>query len=434
MEAAGTEAATAESDVVRTQVREEEIMLSRLRPVVLVSSAIGLTALGWSGSRVFGGSGHEARDAERAELARRADALEPFAHAFRRVAAFARPSVVFVEATHAFGVADLGTIPPANLPDETLRRFFMQPFRIEGSGAATKFVTTGSGVIVDASGTVLTSAHIIASPYQAARFELPEGVRIELEGGQWFSALVVGCEPRADLAVLKIVNAPGDLQSADLAGSSRVECGDWVLAVGNPFGRTQTASVGVVSAKGGDGTTAGFDDFLETDAAINPGNACGPLLDLRGETVGINVSGAFTDGGSTGVGFAIPSPRAGVLRSRLEEIAGLASATFGVSVAAFLPEKPAGITGLVVTDVAPNSAAGRARIHAGDVLVGVDGKTFDGERLRSSAGSSKKIKLAVWRDGHVSAVELDLGASVPLGAVRPEARRRPRGRDPALSQ
>lgn len=372
-----------------------------------------LLAAGWQASRVFGDTGRERspRDVERGELARRAE--ESFARTFRRVAAFMRPSIVFVEVKHAPSASPGSGYSPGStdelLPDETLRRFFMSPLRFEGQGEAIRVLTSGTGIIVDRDGTILTSAHVIASRADGERLEVPE-IRVKLEDGRWFDAIVVGCAPRADLAVLRIRERPDDLVPAAMDDSDRAEPGDWVMALGNPFGREQTASLGIVSTKGRGGAELRFEDFLQTDAAINPGNTGGPLVDVTGTTVGINLGLAWTTtGGSTGIGFAIPSSSALTLRRRVDEIASVASDAFGLSVRELLPGELGGRRGLYVAGVSSGSVAAAARIHAGDALLDVDGRD-----LVECARARRGLSFQHWCDGRASSREL-VATTSPAG-------------------
>lgn len=292
-------------------------MSRKLGHALVGSTVTALLFLGVHTASVHGESGRSPRDEERTELARRAEAIEPFMHAFRRVAAFARPSVVLVEAKNDLGIAMTSEEQPDDeLPDEKLRTFFMSPLRFEGEGSATRWVSSGSGVIVDASGTVLTNAHVAAT--RVAPRKAAAEIRVELGGARWFQATVVGWDTQSDLAVLKIVDPPHDLEPAVLADSEQVGCGDWVVAIGATSSGGQTTSVGVVAAKGTSAPAPRLEDFMQTDAAINPVNTGGPLLDLRGEVVGINVASPFRTGGSLGVGFAIPSNTARSVQRKIE--------------------------------------------------------------------------------------------------------------------
>jgi S1-C subfamily serine protease len=382
--------------------------MATTRDLALFCLGAVFVGVGLVGSRVSGDprrDDHEAmpRDAEREALVREAD--QPFARIFRRVAAFARPSVAFVEARHAAPLNPGSDFSPGpaddTRPDDTLRRFFMSPLRFEGEGQAARAVTSGTGVIAGRDGIVLTNAHLIASRAGASHLEVPD-VRVKLDDGRWFSAIVLGCEPRADLAVLELCGGPADLVPALLDDADHVERGDWVLALGNSFGREPTASLGIVCAKGRGGLEPRFEDFLQTDASINPGNSGGPLVDVKGTTVGINLGLAWTGGSSTGVGFAIPSSSALLLERRIHEIASVASGALGLSVRESMPSELAGERGLVVVGVKAGGSAEKAGLHAGDALLGLTGS-----ELAETARAGRRISARRWSEGTVSSIELE---------------------------
>ncbi|HZU95409.1 MAG TPA: trypsin-like peptidase domain-containing protein, partial [Planctomycetota bacterium] len=246
-------------------------MFPGLKQTIAAAALLGFGGVaGWHGSRVLGDSASD-------ELPRFA---QPFARAVRRSAALVGPSVVRVEAKHASGLSPssgFGAAPaPDAFPDETARRLFMSPFGFEGEGDQARFVTRGSGIIIDASGLVLANAHVIASRQASRRIEMPE-VRVTLADGRTLPAIVLGCDAGADLALLRLPEGTSGLMAARLGDSERLEQGDWVVALGRTF-RRLTASAGIVSTKGKTGLAPRFEDFIETDAAVNPANSGGPLV------------------------------------------------------------------------------------------------------------------------------------------------------------
>ena len=261
----------------------------------------------------------------------------------------------------------------------------------------------GSGVLIDKDGHILTNNHVIQDVDQ---------IKVKLSSGVEFDATVVGTDPGTDLAVIKIKGKlPRDLAVAALGDSDALRVGDWVLAVGAPFGYEQTITAGIISAKGRRHVEEGRDhyqDFLQTDAAINPGNSGGPLVNLRGEVVGINTAIAGSVGQFAGVGFAIPINMAkpvvrdlimsgrvtrGLLGINIQPITEDLSEHFGLS----------GTKGALVSNVNKGSAAEKAGINAGDAIVEYNRASIeDIDHLRNLVAATApgaKVDIVVVRDG-----------------------------------
>jgi serine protease Do len=341
---------------------------------------------------------------ERADLARDVASLEAFSRVFRRVAALARPSVVSIQvqsraAPRRFAPAD---------PDDLFRRFFGEaPLR----APAAVEVSSGTGVILDRDGTVLTNNHVAGA----------EGAEIQvtLQDGRTFRGSVKGRDPKTDLALVQIESPPDDLVPAVLGRSSSLEVGDWVIAVGSPFGLQQTVTAGIVSAKGrADVGITEFEDFIQTDAALNPGNSGGPLLNLRGEVIGINTAIASRSGGFMGIGFAIPIDIAREVARQLGATGRVVRGWLGVAIRDVTPDERTslglgGRTGVYVSQVTDDSPAARAGLREGDVILGVRGEaTSDVRHLRTliaDAGAGQTVSLEVWRGGASSNVDVTLG-------------------------
>ncbi|RQW76961.1 MAG: serine protease, partial [Methylococcus sp.] len=246
----------------------------------------------------------EARVALSAEAEENLKHAEGLSAAFRNVSDSLRPSVVSISAEATPRLASgQGSLPPElrrQLPpwlgDDLLRQFEGQ----QGGAPRPQQGGRGSGVVIRADGYLLTNNHVV---------EGAETLKVQLSDGRKLDAKVIGTDPATDLAVLK-VDATG-LQAAVLGDSEAVQVGDWVVAIGSPFGLDQTVTAGIISGKhrvqGIVGGGNGFEDFLQTDAAINPGNSGGPLVNLQGQVIGINTAIASRTGGNAGVGFAIPS-------------------------------------------------------------------------------------------------------------------------------
>jgi len=266
----------------------------------------------------------------------------------------------------------------------------------------------GSGVIVTEDGYVLTNNHVVHGAGE---------ITVTLQDGRAYEARVVGVDPATDVAVLKI-DAEG-LVAAEFAPPGSVAVGDWVLAVGNPFGLGHTVTSGIVSAKGrsGMGLTK-YEDFIQTDAAINPGNSGGPLVDLAGRIVGVNTAIKSRTGGSLGIGFAIPADMARHVMTSLIEHGRVDRGWLGVYVQD-LDEELAGsfgwdgTHGVLVAQVVPDSPAARAGLREGDIVVTVDGKAIASSNALvatvASYARGTQVRLEVFRDGRVRSVPVTIG-------------------------
>jgi serine protease Do len=263
----------------------------------------------------------------------------------------------------------------------------------------------GSGVIIDPSGLALTNAHVVDGATQ---------VEVTLHDGSTHSAKVVGVDTKTDLAVLKI-DGGSKFPFLPLGDSSTVQVGDWVIAVGSPFGLQATVTSGIVSAKARHIGAGPYDDFLQTDAAINPGNSGGPLVNMRGEVIGINT--AIVRGGS-GIGFAIPAEMAKRVATQLAENGKVTRGWLGVSMQPLTPDLAAsfgtqGKKGALIADVVEGSPAERAGLKAGDVVLAVDGQSVtdpgDVARKVGLAAPGRTETLTVWRDNSQRQVQVVLG-------------------------
>ena len=248
--------------------------------------------------------------------------------------------------------------------------FFQWFFRDPGFERRYRGRSVGSGVIVDAArGYVLTNNHVVQNA---------EAITVTLHDGKALKARLVGTDPAVDLAVLQV--PVGGLVAMPMADSTRVQVGDFVVAIGNPFGLGQTVTSGIVSAMGRSGLSIeGYEDFIQTDASINPGNSGGALVNLRGQLIAVNTAIYAPNGGNVGIGFAIPVNMARTVMSQIVRFGLVRRAFIGMSVQALTPELAhalgsaarAGVpeTGVVVTDVQTGSAAARAGFRAGDVVL-----------------------------------------------------------------
>ncbi len=256
----------------------------------------------------------------------------------------------------------------------------------------------GSGFIIDEAGYILTNNHVI---------DKAEDIRVRLWDETEYKATVVGRDQKTDIALIK-VEADRPLPVAPLGDSDALEVGDWIIAIGNPFGLGHTVTAGIVSAKGRVLGSGPYDDFIQTDAAINPGNSGGPLFNLNAEVVGISTAIFSTSGGNIGIGFAIPINLAKDILLSLKEKGFVERGWLGVTVQKVTPEiaESFGLSdrhGALVTDVTKDSPADRAGIQRGDIIVGYNGKKIEDmhelPRLVASTPVGTGVTLKIFREG-----------------------------------
>jgi len=302
--------------------------------------------------------------------------------------------------------------------DPFFRRFFQMPPPQERQRQSL-----GSGVVIDADeGLVVTNAHVI---------DKADEIKVTLQDGREFRAEVVGSDPDSDVAVVRI-DADG-LTEIPLGDSDALRVGDFVVAIGNPFGLNQTVTSGIVSALGRSGLgIEGYEDFIQTDASINPGNSGGALINLKGELVGINTAILAPSGGNVGIGFSIPINMVRQLTDQLVEHGRVRRGRLGVYIQDLTPElaQAFGIDatrGAVIAQVVPDSPAEQAGLREGDVVTAIDGEPVDGaSALRNEVGllrPGRTIRLTVLRDGEEMTVEAVIKAqqtqAVPGGELHP---------------
>jgi serine protease Do/serine protease DegQ len=281
--------------------------------------------------------------------------------------------------------------------DPFFRRFFNAP--PDAGTRERPFQSAGSGVIVDArQGYIITNAHVVENARE---------ITVTLFDQRQFPAKVVGSDPRTDIAVIQVKAA--SLAQIVLGDSDRLEPGDYVAAIGNPFGLQQSVSYGIVSALGRSGMNPdGFEALIQTDASINPGNSGGALVNLRGELVGINNMILSGSGGNIGIGFAIPVNMARSVMDQLIKYGSVKRGQLGVTIAPVTPDiaEALGIGtagGALVTQIVKDSAASRAGIKAGDVVTAVNGRNVkSAAEFRNAIGLLRvgdKVEVTVLRDG-----------------------------------
>ena len=283
------------------------------------------------------------------------------------------------------------------LDDPFFRRFFDVPPDLKPR--ERQFQSAGSGVIVDAkNGYIITNHHVVENASE---------ITVTLLDNRSFSAKVVGSDEGADIAVLQAKQP--NLVAMALGDSSRLEVGDYVVAIGNPFGLQNTVTAGIVSALGRSGINPqGYEDFIQTDASINPGNSGGALVNLRGELVGINSAILSGSGGNIGIGFAIPVNMAKGVMDQLIRYGEVKRGILGVNIYPVTPDiaKEFGLSeasGALVASVASGSAAERAGVKTGDIITSINGTAMrDPGELRNTIGMLRigdKVEIGLLRDG-----------------------------------
>jgi len=287
---------------------------------------------------------------------------------------------------------------------------FRQLFGNQGVPRERVEQSLGSGVVIDAAkGYVLTNNHVVGGA---------DDITVTLQDGRDFKAKLLGTDPDTDVAVLQI--PAENLQALPIADSAQLRVGDFVVAVGDPFGLGQTATSGMVSALGRSGLGKGFQNFIQTDASINPGNSGGALVNLRGELVGINSMIYTPSGGNVGIGFAIPTDLATGVMKQLLTYGKVRRGNLGVEVQDITPRiaqalKLKDTNGAVVTRINEGSPADGAGLQTGDVLTAVDGKPVRAAQdVRNAEGLlplGAKVKLTVRRDGASRDVEATIAAA-----------------------
>ncbi|MGQ9631167.1 MAG: S1C family serine protease [bacterium] len=301
------------------------------------------------------------------------------------VAKQVKPAVVFIDIK--------GESISAELFDTPGHRDIPREFQPRG---------VGSGVVISPDGYILTNNHVVKEA---------ESITVRFENGETKKARIVGRDPGTDLAVLKIDPIPG-MRYVKFGDSDRAEVGEWVVAIGHPRGLEQTVTVGIISGKNrrtGILGATGYEDFIQTDAAVNPGNSGGPLVNLKGEVIGINSSIFSTSGGWQGISFAIPSNMAKRISETLIKEGRVRRGQLGIYIQEITSEiaeslkLPKDTRGILISDVMPGGAADRAGIKQKDIITFYDGKRMtSAEELRNTVANTpigKVVEVVVLRDG-----------------------------------
>ncbi len=284
--------------------------------------------------------------------------------------------------------------------DEFFERFFRG-----APQSPRKARSLGSGFIISADGYILTNDHVVDGA---------DEIKVKLSDGREFRGEVRGLDPKLDLALVKI-DAGESLPVAGLGDSDTIKVGEWVMAIGNPFGLEQTVTVGIVSAKGRVIGAGPYDDFIQTDASINPGNSGGPLFNVQGEVIGINT--AIVAGGQ-GIGFAIPVNMAKQIIPQLRDEGRVIRGWLGVTVQALNQELADSFglektRGALINEVVKGSPADRAGLQRGDIIMTYDGQRIaelnDLPRLVAATPVDKTVKVTIFRDGKERTVKVTIG-------------------------
>ena len=278
-----------------------------------------------------------------------------------------------------------------------------------GQGRPRRVQSLGSGFVIDASGVIITNNHVI---------EGADEITVNFANGEKLIAEIIGTDKKTDLAVLQ-VKSDTPLAFVNFGSSEKMRVGDWVMAIGNPFGLTSSVSAGIVSAINRDINAGPYDNFIQTDAAINKGNSGGPLFNKQGDVIGINTAiFSPTGGGSVGVGFSVPSDTAVAVISQLREFGETRRGWLGVRIQPVTDDIADSIElgkarGALVSGVTATGPAEVAGIEAGDVVISFDGEAVkeskDLPRLVADTPVGKKVEVEVFRDGKTKSFKVDLG-------------------------
>ncbi len=326
------------------------------------------------------------------------------------------PAVVNISTSKALTAGDQGggeqfpfPQPPPGSPFEDFFREFFDRDRSPEQQSPRRTSSLGSGFVVDAEGYVVTNNHVIAEA---------DEIQVVFGDESTYEAELIGKDPKTDLALLKIKDGDRDFPSVDFADSDTVRVGDWMIAIGNPFGLGNTVTAGIISARSRDIRAGPYDDFLQVDAPINRGNSGGPSFNLDGKVIGINTAIFSPSGGNVGIGFAIPSNLALPVINSLKEDGRVKRGWLGVRIQTVTDEiaESMGLSeasGALVASVTSGGPAELADIQPGDVVLKFDGKKIDRmrglPRIVAETPIGKAVDVLIWRRGQEETVKVELG-------------------------
>jgi serine protease Do len=338
------------------------------------------------------------------------------------------PAVVEISVVSKVPNAAADASPTPQIPDDSPFKDFFDEFlkkkqqQQQGQGGENKpedngvpsvpddrtVNSMGSGFIVDATGLIVTNNHVV---------EGADTIQVHMQDGTIMKAELVGRDPKTDVAVIRVKPAK-PLPIIVFGDSDHVRIGEWVIAIGNPFGLGGSVSLGIVSARNRDINAGPYDDYIQTDAAINKGNSGGPLIDLEGKVVGINSAIFSPTGGSVGIGFSVPSNTANSVVNQLVKFGETRRGWLGVKIQTVTPDIAESMgmdksRGALVADVTPGSPSEKAGLQAGDVIVQFDGRTISDSkelpRVVAETEVGKEVTVKVIRDSKETEVKVTLG-------------------------
>jgi serine protease Do len=331
---------------------------------------------------------------------------------FSNLAKKVSPSVVWIATTQE--VANQAPEVPFNFPEGSpFEKFFRQFRNGQGQNGQPRIAhALGSGFIIDPGGYIVTNNHVI---------DHATAVKVKLASGDEYDAKIVGTDQLTDLALLK-VDAKEPLPAVSFGDSDHADVGDWVMAVGNPFGLGGTVTAGIISARGRNIQAGPYDDFLQVDAPINKGNSGGPLFNLDGKVIGVNTAIFSPNGGSVGIGFAIPSNLVKPVIAQIRENGQVERGWLGVQIQGVTADIADAMgldqqNGALVSDVIAGSPAEQAGFKSGDVIVAVDGNTVENPRDLARLVAQRPVgdqpEFTLWRDGKQMSLVATLGKMPP---------------------
>jgi serine protease Do len=333
------------------------------------------------------------------------DILTKIGNAMAEIAEAVKPTIVNISTTRTIKIQE-GASP--FFEDPFFRRFFGDQFRQFRMPKERKAASLGSGVIVDSNGYILTSNHVV----QGA-----EEIKVTLSDNREFKGKIIGTDPMTDIAVIKI--DAKDLPAIKWGDSEKLRVGETVLAIGSPYGLSQTITSGIVSAVGRANVgIADYEDFIQTDAAINPGNSGGALVNVRGELIGINTAIFSTSGGYQGIGFAVPTNMAKTVMDSLIKKGKVIRGWFGVTIQALTPELAKQFNlkedkGALIGDVIEGSPAEKAGLQRGDVIIEYEGKKIDEPyQLRNMVANTapgQEVEIKIIRENRTETKKVTIG-------------------------
>ncbi len=335
-------------------------------------------------------------------------ALESFAELASRLL----PSVVNISTSQTLKAddnkrPDRPRFPPGTPFEEFFREFFDR--QQQNPAPRRRATSLGSGFVIDKSGVIVTNNHVIAEA---------EKITVILSDKTRLDAKVIGSDAKTDIALLRVDPGEKKLAALRFGDSDRARVGDWVIAIGNPFGLGGTVTAGIVSARHRDINAGPYDDFIQTDASINQGNSGGPMFNLAGEVIGINTAIFSPTGGNVGIGFAIPVNLVKPIIDQILEFGRARRGYLGVRIQTVTEEIAQGLdlpdaSGALVTNLAENGPAAKAKVEVGDVILVFDGKTISEmrslPRIVAETPVGQAVDLVVWRKGAKKTLTVMLG-------------------------